>query len=113
MSIFPLKIREKWVFKGTAPKFTLFYYEIDLRGGLCGKLCGKCGKLFKKLVAFATSVENFVENYLYCGKLCGKLPFFVLIVENFVENLSYCGKVCGKLEKLWKTSYKIIFKKNF
>ena len=83
MSIFPLKIREKWVFKGTVPKNTLFYYEIDLRGGLCGKLCGKCGKLFKKLVAFVTPVENFVENS------------------------SYCGKVCGKLEKLWKTSYKI------
>ena len=87
ISIFPLKIREKWVFDGTVPKFTLFYYEIDLRGGFCGKLCGKCGKLFKKLVAFAT------------------------LVENFVENLSCCGKVCGKLEKLWKTFYKIISKK--
>ena len=69
----PLKIREKWVFDGTVCKNTLFYYEIDFRGGLCGKLCGKCGKLFKKPVAFATPVENFVENYLYCGKLCGKL----------------------------------------
>ena len=33
-------------------------------------------------------------------------------VENYVENLSYCGKVCGKPEILWKTSYKIIFKKH-
>ena len=66
---------------------------------------------FKKLVAFATPVENFVENYLYCGKLCGKLPFFVPIVENSVENSSCCGKLCGKPEILWKTSYKINFKK--
>ena len=48
------------------------------------------------------NVENYVENS----------HFFVLIVENYVENLSCCGKVCGKLEKLWKTSYKIISKKH-
>ena len=102
ISIFPLKIREKWVFDGAVCKNTLFYYEIDLRGGLCGKLCGNCGKLFKKLVAFATPVENYVENYPYCGKLCGKL----LTMWKTSIFYSNCGKLCGKLKLLWKSMWK-------
>lgn len=82
MSIFPLKIREKWVFEGTVPKNTLFYYEIDLRGGICGKLCGKCGKLFKKLVAFATPVENFVEKWITSYKINSKK-----LLNNFQKTL--------------------------
>ena len=106
MSIFPLKIREKWVFDGTVCKNTLFYYEIDFRGGLCGKLCGKCGKLFKKPVAFATPVENFVENYLYCGKTCGKLLTMWKTLWKTSIFCSDCGKLCGKLKSLWKSMWK-------
>ena len=61
---------------------------------------------FKKLVAFATPVENFVENYLYCGKLCGKLLTMWKTLWKTPIFCSDCGKLCGKLKLLWKSMWK-------
>ena len=56
-----------------------------------------------KSTSGVVSVENFVENV---ENFLKKLVAFATPVENYVENYLYCGKTCGKLLTMWKTMWK-------
>ena len=93
-------------FRGYSPEIYVVLLRNRPPGWHLWETLWKLWKTFKKLVAFATPVENFVENYLYCGKLCGKLLTMWKTLWKTPIFCSDCGKLCGKLKLLWKSMWK-------